>query len=60
MRRCTSAKERSARAKHNARLKYGDLRLARQSPSEHAGRIERAHLALPGGGTLMASDDTPG
>ena len=52
--------EKTLGAKLDTMMKYGDSPMADQAPPENKNRIMHAHLTLPGGGTLMASDDTPG
>ena len=41
-------------------MTHAESPMADQAPPGSADRIMHAHLTLPGGGTLMASDDTPG
>jgi PhnB protein len=52
--------EKTLGGKLDTLMKYGDSPMAAQGPAESADRIMHAHLTLPGGGMLMASDDTPG
>ena len=52
--------ERTLGGKLESLLTHGESPMADQAPPGSADRIMHAHLVLPDGGALMASDDMPG
>lgn len=52
--------ERALDGKLDVMMTHAQSPMADQAPPGAGDRIMHAHLTLPGGGTLMASDDMPG